>query len=546
MAKTEIKTEISLSTTKFQRGLARSQKSLSKFAKSGIGQMVRLGAAFAGIGLVKKMVSLGSSAEETADKFNSVFGPAAEEMNAKVEQLKKTIPATTKEIQDATAVFGLMAQSFGLNSKASEDFSINMVKIAGDLASFHDIAPEVAFDKLRAGIAGSSEPLQALGIDIREAALKQEALNLGIWDGVGVLSTSQKAMAVQSAVISQMGAASGNAALTINSTANQMKFLVRGMTEAGTTIGTAILPVIQDFAEGLRIIGVGIDKLKGDKGTKEIARDWNELAKANLANRGLLESNVKLVKDFSTFGAKAVKDTAAIARNEALIAERAAELEASYNALDESQRAVLDSTGGIVDDSSNILEANKALEDSLKAQVIAQGEFAAAEKIRTESALKSEEAKSRISVLKLNLLRAEVSQSDTLINQAQKALDLEQKTQKIMSDTNVDRATAVGLANALTSAQSTSGGASGGASGGRKFGESLTTFDPNTGKKRKFGESFSRSDDTMSRSDRLKGIMDSLAAKNKGGGAAMTKTEEAAKSSADSLKVIESELTRSS
>ena len=115
-----------------------------------------------------------------------------------------------------------------------------------------------------------------------------------------------------------------------------------------------------------------------------------------------------------------------------------------------------------------------------------------------------------------------------------------------MSDTNVDRATAVGLANALTSAQSTSGGASGGASGGRKFGESLATFDPNTGKKRKFGESFSRSDDTMSRSDRLKGIMDSLAAKNKGGGAAMTKTEEAAKSSADSLKVIESELTRSS
>ena len=454
MAKTEIKTEISLNTTKFQRGLANSQKSLSRFTKDGISNIVRLGAAFAGISAVKRMVGLGASAEETADKFKSVFGPAVDEMNAKVEKLKETIPATTKEIQDAAAVFGLMAQSFGLNSKAAEGFSINMVKIAGDLASFHDIAPEVAFDKLRAGIAGSSEPLQALGIDIREAALKQEALNLGIWNGVGVLSTSQKAMAVQSAVISQMGAASGNAALTINSTANQMKFLVRGMKEAGTTIGSAILPVIQDFADGLRIIGVGIDKLKGNGGgTKEMARDWNKMARANLATRGLLESNVKLVKDFSTFGAKSVKDTEAIARNEALIAERAAELEASYNALNDSQKSVLDSTGEIADDSSNIVAANKALEDSMKAQVKLQGEFAATEKIRTESALKSEGAKKRISELKLSLLRAEVSQSDTLINQAQKALDLEESIQSIMKSTNISRAEAIKLAKDLAAAE---------------------------------------------------------------------------------------------
>ena len=129
MAKTEIKADIGLDTTKFQRGMAKAQRSVKNFAKSGIGSMIKMGAAFAGIGLVKGMINLGASAEETAGKFNSVFGPAAEEMNTKVEQLKKTIPATTKEIQDAAAVFGLMAQSFGLNSKASEDFSINMVKI---------------------------------------------------------------------------------------------------------------------------------------------------------------------------------------------------------------------------------------------------------------------------------------------------------------------------------------------------------------------------------------------------------------------------------
>ena len=486
MAKTEIQASVGLDTTKFQRGLARSQKSIKNFAQSGISSMIRLGGVFAGIGLVKSMISLASSAEETADKFNSVFGPAADEMNAKVAKLKETIPATTKELQDATAVFGLMAQSFGLNSKASEDFSINMVKIAGDLASFHDIAPDVAFDKLRAGIAGSSEPLQALGIDIREAALKQEALNLGIWDGVGVLSTSQKAMAVQSAVISQMGAASGNAALTINSTANQMKFLVRGLKEAGTTIGTAILPVIQDFAEGIRIIGAGIEKLKTKDVVKEVANDFEKMARANLANRGLLESNVKLVKDFSTFGSKAVKDTDAIARNEALIAERAAELEASYNSLDESQKSVLDSTGDIADESSNILEANQALEDSLKAQVVAQGKFAAQQKI-SKGTTKAGKAGKAGTAMGYNIERGEFEARGDFTDRRNKAIQALNELRDKLAQQDV------------------------------------------TG--------------------RSAGITDQLVLAAQGGGTSANPavaTEEAAKSSAESLKAIETELTRTS
>ena len=208
----ELRAKINLDSTGFKNGVAKAKSSVQSFASSAKKSFVGISrdaisagaamlAAFAGISLVKSMVNLGSSAEETADKFNSVFGKAADGMNERLQELKKVIPATTKELQDAVAVFGLMAQSFGLNDQAAEEFSLNMAKIAGDLSSFHDIAPEVAFDKLRAGIAGSSEPLQALGIDIREAALKQEALNIGIYDGVGVLSTSQKAMAIQSAVV---------------------------------------------------------------------------------------------------------------------------------------------------------------------------------------------------------------------------------------------------------------------------------------------------------------------------------------------------------
>ena len=472
----ELRAKINLDSTGFKNGVAKAKSSVKSFASSAKKSFVGISrdaisagaamlAAFAGISLVKSMVNLGSSAEETADKFNSVFGKAADGMNERLQELKKVIPATTKELQDAVAVFGLMAQSFGLNDKAAEEFSLNMAKIAGDLSSFHDIAPEVAFDKLRAGIAGSSEPLQALGIDIREAALKQEALNIGIYDGVGVLSTSQKAMAIQSAVVTQMGAASGNAALTMNSTANQMKFMAANAKEAGTIIGTILLPYILDFARGMELIGNVSSsvwqKIKnGANNTsleiQKLGLDFDEIARKNLEARGTLEEtrrSVKrfgnedsgisvLYKDLGKLGAIIDTDTAAVARNQKMIADRAAELRAEYEKLSPEVRSIMESTGATVDKAQEIADANERLRLSIEAQIKAQGEFQAQQKIQAENDLKTANLKEQI-------LQAEAFGNYSLMQIKKQELEIELAIQKIMKDANVEREKATELALSL-------------------------------------------------------------------------------------------------
>jgi len=472
----ELRAKINLDSTGFKNGVAKAKSSVKSFASSAKKSFVGISrdaisagaamlAAFAGISLVKSMVNLGSSAEETADKFNSVFGKAADGMNERLQELKKVIPATTKELQDAVAVFGLMAQSFGLNDRAAEEFSLNMAKIAGDLSSFHDIAPEVAFDKLRAGIAGSSEPLQALGIDIREAALKQEALNIGIYDGVGVLSTSQKAMAIQSAVVTQMGAASGNAALTMNSTANQMKFMAANAKEAGTIIGTILLPYILDFARGMELIGNVSSsvwqKIKnGANNTsleiQKLGLDFDEIARKNLEARGTLEETRKsvkrfgnedngislLYKDLGKLGAVIDTDTAAVARNQKMIADRAAELRAEYEKLSPEVRSIMESTGATVDKAQEIADANERLRLSIEAQIKAQGEFQAQQKIQAENDLKTANLKEQI-------LQAEAFGNYSLMQIKKQELEIELAIQKIMKDANVEREKATELALSL-------------------------------------------------------------------------------------------------
>jgi hypothetical protein len=66
MAKADITGRLNLDSTGFERGIQRSKQSVKGFAKSSMATFVRMGAAFAGIGLVKSIVGLGTAAAETA------------------------------------------------------------------------------------------------------------------------------------------------------------------------------------------------------------------------------------------------------------------------------------------------------------------------------------------------------------------------------------------------------------------------------------------------------------------------------------------------
>jgi hypothetical protein len=180
-------------------------------------------------------------------------------MNKKVQELRETILATTAEIQNSLATFAQMAKAFGMGEAAANQFSVSMTRIAGDLASFHNLEPEEVFTKLSAAISGEFEPLKRLGIVINEARLKQEAFNMGMGNGKDALNANQKALAVQAIVLKDMGAALGDAARTADSAANKIKFLKAEMTETGSNIGITIIPAILELT---KVMGGMLNKTK--------------------------------------------------------------------------------------------------------------------------------------------------------------------------------------------------------------------------------------------------------------------------------------------
>ena len=367
MAKTTITAKLGLDTTAFQRGMSRSQKSVSKFAKGATASFIRLGAAFAGIGLVKSIVGLGLAAGETASKFNAVFGPAADKMNKRVQELRKTIPSTTAEMQNALATFANMATAMGLTETAANQFSVEMVKIAGDLASFHDLRIEDAFLKIRSAISGEFEPMKQLGIVINEARIKQEGLNIGINEGTKQLSAGQKALIVQSILIKDMGIANGDAALTAKSAANQVKFLQKNLKETGTEIGTTMIPAI------VLLVGAFASIVKGAKGASEAVGTFagklvygdatREEAVAQLKLLGITQKSIGHAREFEKLVEQQIRFNALKAKNEKKAAEQKRKSD------EEAIRLSKDTASELEDQIKKEIdpERKKALEERLKA-----------------------------------------------------------------------------------------------------------------------------------------------------------------------------------
>src|SRR4030067_27587 len=83
----------------------------------------------------------------------------------------------------------------GMTEQASAGMSMGLVTLAGDLASFNNMAPEEVLEKLRAGLTGETEPLKSLGVNLNQAMIQARALEMGLWDGIGTIDANAKATA---------------------------------------------------------------------------------------------------------------------------------------------------------------------------------------------------------------------------------------------------------------------------------------------------------------------------------------------------------------
>lgn len=207
-----------------------------------------------------KLVSLKAIATylgNAAEKFNSyyeaanLFGVSMKgltgEANTFINKMETLLGIDPTEAMNNMATIQGLTTSFGLASDKAYVLSKNLTQLGYDLVSLKNIPVAESFTKIQAAISGELEPIRRLGVDISNARLQQELLNLGYSQSVSTLSQADKAVLRYIAIMKQTTDAQGDFARTLSSPANMIRILQAQLNSLARAVGSLLYPALKSI-----------------------------------------------------------------------------------------------------------------------------------------------------------------------------------------------------------------------------------------------------------------------------------------------------------
>lgn len=197
----------------------------------------------AGLTMVaKKGIELASDLNEIQNVVDVTFGDSASQINEWSKTALKSFGLSELQAKQFSSTLGAMLKSSGLASKYIVPMSESLAGLAGDLASFYNLSQDEAFEKIRAGIAGETEPLRQLGINMTVANLQAYALSKGIKTSYDKMDQASQVALRYSYLMDKSKDAQGDFVRTQGSFANQTRLLKTSFEQLDATIMTKLLP----------------------------------------------------------------------------------------------------------------------------------------------------------------------------------------------------------------------------------------------------------------------------------------------------------------
>lgn len=231
-----------------QKDIAGLQKVADKSSKgiTNAFKFLKTGIIALGIGkIIKDSIQSGMDAVENDSLFEVSMGKWADATYKWSDEMANALGLNANALRKTTGVIYNMTTSMGLNEENALKMSKGISMLTNDMASFYNLPTEEAFNKLRAGITGETEPLKALGILVDENTVKQVAYAEGIAQNGEELTQQQKVLARYVAILKQTGNAQGDLARTLDSPANQMRVFKSNLENLSIAFSNFLLPVLQ-------------------------------------------------------------------------------------------------------------------------------------------------------------------------------------------------------------------------------------------------------------------------------------------------------------
>lgn len=231
---------------------------------------------FRALGLFRKAIDISGALTEVQNVVAHSFGPSMDKVEEQAKNAIYTLGMSELSFKKYASTYQSMGLAMGITAKqvgdannflakstdgyvqASDDMadvSLNLTKLAGDIASFYDKSQADVAEDLQAVYTGMVVPLRKYGLDLTQATLKQWALNNGMNANIDSMSQAEKTMLRYQYVMSQTTMAQGDFARTADTWNNQVRLLGENFKRLGAIWGNAginmLKPLLQALNKGL-------------------------------------------------------------------------------------------------------------------------------------------------------------------------------------------------------------------------------------------------------------------------------------------------------
>ena len=256
------------------------QQSTDNIANSFSGMLKKLVAGFSAVKIGKALLDFGKDAIQAASDLQEVqnvvdvtFGDNASTINKWAKSASTAFGLTETQAKKFSSTIGAMLKSSGMNGDEIVEMSTDLAGLAADMASFYNLDFDTAFQKIRSGISGETEPLKQLGINMSTANLEAFALAQGLEKTWNQMTQGEQTMLRYQYLMSATSDAQGDFARTSDGYANSLRRAETAVEDIKTRLGELL---IGPAAEALTWVSDFLGKLT-EKPESTVLDDFNEI-----------------------------------------------------------------------------------------------------------------------------------------------------------------------------------------------------------------------------------------------------------------------------
>ena len=228
------------------------------------------------VGKIGGAVDLASQLTEVQNVVDTTFGDMASKVDdftktsiqdfgmseltvkqiaSRFQALGTSIGISSEQVANGTAVANkaLMSQNNTLykTTGSMADMSLNLTRLAGDMASFYDVDQADVAKSLQSIFSGTIAPLRRYGLDLTQATLSEWAMKNGLDANIKSMTQAEKVLLRYNYVMANTQAAQGDFAKTANTWANSVRVLKQELQAWGSIIGSVIINALKPFVQAL-------------------------------------------------------------------------------------------------------------------------------------------------------------------------------------------------------------------------------------------------------------------------------------------------------